>query len=50
MAATLVLCAVALLRAGLPRDVSFVATHDQSEQRYVLVLPGDLMRPNPRMS
>lgn len=40
VAATLVLCAVALLRAGLPRDVSFVATHDQSEQRYVLVLPG----------
>jgi hypothetical protein len=27
------------LGAGQPRDVSFVAAHDRSEQRYVLVLP-----------
>jgi pimeloyl-ACP methyl ester carboxylesterase len=30
---------VSALCAGQPRDVSFVATYDQSEQRYVLLLP-----------
>jgi pimeloyl-ACP methyl ester carboxylesterase len=30
---------ISALEAGEPRDVSFSATHDQSEQRYVLMLP-----------
>jgi predicted esterase len=36
---TLLFGADAPVRGGTPWDIAFVATHDQSEQRYALVLP-----------
>ena len=39
LACALALRFVSVLGAGQPRDISFVAANDQSEQRYVLVLP-----------
>jgi predicted esterase len=39
LACVLALRLVPVFGAGEPRDVSFVASQDQSEQRYVLVLP-----------
>ena len=39
LACVLALRLVSALGAGEPRDISFVAAHDRSEQRYVLVLP-----------
>jgi len=39
LACVLALGLDSVLGANEPRDISFVAAHDQSEQRYVLVLP-----------
>jgi predicted esterase len=39
LACVVALRLVSVLGAGEPRDISFVAAQDQSEQRYVIVLP-----------